>query len=183
MEDCCSVDASAAQGEGCAAVGNRPEVTEPLRDAAHLGITCPACHAAGKPVERLTIKSLLHASALATLDVSQSFRFCASSDCPIVYYGDRGQAYQTQDLRVKVYQKDASADVPVCYCFAWTRARLAEELLQTGQSTAATVIAAHIGAGRCACEVNNPQGACCLGNVGKAVKEAREGKSYVGREA
>jgi len=29
-------------------------------------------------------------------------------------------------------------------------------------------------AGRCACEVKNPSGACCLGEVNKAVKDARE---------
>jgi hypothetical protein len=29
----------------------------------------------------------------------------------------------------------------------------------------------HIRAGRCGCNVNNPQGSCCLGNIQAVVKE------------
>jgi hypothetical protein len=34
-------------------------------------------------------------------------------------------------------------------------------------------ITGEVEAGRCACEVKNPSGACCLGEVNKAVKEAK----------
>lgn len=31
----------------------------------------------------------------------------------------------------------------------------------------------HAEAGHCACEVKNPQGSCCLGNVSKALNQIR----------
>src|SRR5690606_3948178 len=79
--------------------------------------------------------------------------------------------FRTADVKVPVYQKDPGEDVPVCYCFGWTRRRIRDELAQTGKSTASATIAAHVKAGRCGCEVNNPQGACCLGNVQAVVRQ------------
>ncbi len=60
----------------------------------------------------------------------------------------------------------------VCYCFAVTEADLRREIAETGRSTAAAEITEHVRAGRCACEVKNPQGSCCLGNVARAIREA-----------
>lgn len=136
-------------------------------------IACPECGETGKAIDLLGIKSMLLPSALASLDAGQLFRFCASPACETVYYGEARQIFRTADLRVKVFQKDAGDDVPVCYCFGWTRARLREELQTAGESTAVAAISAHIKAGRCACEVNNPQASCCLGNVTQAVREAK----------
>jgi hypothetical protein len=44
------------------------------------------------------------------------------------------------------------------------------EIESTGASTAVDRIRRHIDAGRCACEVRNPRGACCLGDVIAAIK-------------
>lgn len=32
----------------------------------------------------------------------------------------------------------------------------------------------HIKADRCGCEVNNPQGSCCLGNVSAFIKQVKK---------
>lgn len=55
--------------------------------------------------------------------------------------------------------------MPACYCFNWTRARIRKEIKQAGKSQAVQEISMHMKANRCGCEVNNPQGSCCLGNV------------------
>jgi hypothetical protein len=54
--------------------------------------------------------------------------------------------------------------VLVCYCFQYTAAsvRLAQA---EGQHSIVDDISAGIQAGQCACDLRNPQGSCCLGNV------------------
>ncbi|MBI4474654.1 MAG: hypothetical protein HY646_18430, partial [Acidobacteria bacterium] len=45
------------------------------------------------------------------------------------------------------------------------------EIQATGQSTIAARIKKEIQAGNCACEVKNPSGRCCLGEVNKLIKK------------
>ncbi|MNP74322.1 BFD-like [2Fe-2S] binding domain protein [compost metagenome] len=66
-------------------------------------------------------------------------------------------------LKVSVYQKDDSMAVPVCYCFGWTRERIVQAVKENQQPI--DRIREQVQANRCGCEVNNPQGSCCLGNV------------------
>lgn len=63
--------------------------------------------------------------------------------------------------------------VHVCYCFSWTRERLSQAIVTDQQPT--DQIKAHVQAGRCGCEVNNPQGACCFGNVNAFVRGLKKG--------
>jgi hypothetical protein len=60
----------------------------------------------------------------------------------------------------------------LCYCFGESEASIRDEIAETGRSTAVERIRAHIAAGRCACELRNPRGACCLGDVIAAVARA-----------
>jgi hypothetical protein len=72
-------------------------------------------------------------------------------------------------VREPVHQKAPLVDnVFVCYCFRHTPRSLREEISTFGHSTAVKSITSAIQAGKCACEIRNPQGSCCLGNV-KAV--------------
>jgi hypothetical protein len=59
----------------------------------------------------------------------------------------------------------------VCYCFGFTRQDIWDEIRQTGRSTIAERISAEVKAGNCACEVKNPSGKCCLGNVTRTAKD------------
>ena len=52
--------------------------------------------------------------------------------------------------------------------------RLRDELASGGQCAIPTRIAAEIEAGRCACEIKNPSGACCLGEVNRAVEQEKK---------
>jgi hypothetical protein len=134
---------------------------------------CPSCGEKGKNVQLLTLKSLLKASALETIEPEKSYFFCTNPACSIVYFsGNHSQTFVKNELKVPVYQKNQSADVPVCYCFDWTRERLLQAV-GTDQKPA-DQIKAHVQVGRCACEVNNPQGACCLGNVNAFIRGLKE---------
>ena len=137
-------------------------------------VSCPACQGAGKPVDTLTLKALL---AISLTEVRASdYRFCRTPDCSVVYYSvDSQQRFGEDALRERVFQKHPSADdVFVCYCFRHTPRTIKAELATTGRSTVVADITAGIQAGQCACDVRNPQGSCCLGNV-RAVLAEPEG--------
>jgi hypothetical protein len=123
-------------------------------------------------VDTITLKALLRPDALARLQVGAAYRFCATSTCSIVYFAaDTQSIYHKEDLEVRVGLKETQDPVPLCYCFGHTRASIEDEIARTGKSTATATITVHIKAGRCGCDVNNPSGTCCLGEVNKTVKE------------
>jgi hypothetical protein len=135
---------------------------------------CPQDGTKGKPVQLVTLKSLLVPVALEQLNPATAYGFCPSPNCPVVYFSEQGQTFTTADLKVSVFQKNVNEDVSVCYCFGWSRRRIREELDQSGESSAVDMITTHVKAKRCGCEVNNPQGSCCLENVRSVVKQTVE---------
>ncbi|PYQ47790.1 MAG: hypothetical protein DMF78_22800 [Acidobacteria bacterium] len=145
MSDCCEVETTGAGPTHCA-----------------------DCGQPGRAVHPITVKALLRPEALARLSGS-AHRFCPTSSCPVVYFGE-GEAFDRQEIAVPVLQKEAPGDRTVCYCFAISEGDLRREIAETGRSMAAQRITEHVKACRCACEVRNPQGSCCLGNVAAVVK-------------
>ena len=135
-------------------------------------MACPGCQASGKPVEILTIKALLTASALQRFEPAD-YRFCAVPDCDLVYFAQGGPAFRAGDIQVRVWQKEPRGHRMLCYCFAENETDMTAEIKRTGQSSAADRIRRHIEARRCACEVRNPKGSCCLGDVLAATERLR----------
>lgn len=109
---------------------------------------CPGCHQKGKSIQTITLKALLQPTALETIHAESTYSFCSNSSCKV---------------KVSVFQKDDALDVPVCYCFGWTRERLTKAVQENQYPI--KHIREQVQAKRCGCEINNPQGACCLGNV------------------
>ena len=126
------------------------------------GGACPSCGGTGKRVDTLTLKGLL---AVPLTEIRhEKYFFCRAADCPVVYFSaEGGQQFTEAELRERVYQKHPSEDgVLVCYCFRHTagsvravdaRARIVDSITKGIQR------------GLCACDIRNPQGSCCLGNV------------------
>ena len=131
---------------------------------------CPACRHSGRDVERITLKALLRSEALMRLE-DAPYRFCPTAACAVVYFAAES-VFRREDLAVPVFQKEPEGEGTVCYCFGIAEADLRREITETGTSTAAERITALVKADRCACEVRNPQGTCCLGNVLAVVKAA-----------
>jgi hypothetical protein len=137
-------------------------------------MVCPGCATAGKAVQVQTVRAML---AVSLREVQgQHYRFCATPTCAVVYYDpDAEVAFTTDQLREPVYQKAPERDdVPVCYCFQHTAGAV-----RSGDEERRAQIVADITAGiqadQCACDLRNPQGACCLGNVHSLIKRlARE---------
>jgi hypothetical protein len=104
------------------------------------------------------------------------WRFCAGADCRVVYFvEDGGAVFTTDDLRVRVGLKEREDPLPLCYCFGFDEADVREEIARTGGSAIPQKVNAMVKQGLCACETRNPSGACCLGDVVKAVTRLTRG--------
>lgn len=135
--------------------------------------TCPRCGARGKKVALETVKAMLSVS-LRALDSSTRYHFCRTAVCEVVYFAAQA-LFTTDEVRVPVHQKHPeSSDVPVCYCFTHTPASIRAEWRSIAMSTVVADVTTGIKAGQCACEIRNPQGSCCLGNVRKVVKRIQQ---------
>jgi len=135
---------------------------------------CPNCQNQGKPVRLETLQSLLLAEAKAKLDETQNYYFCPNSQCDVVYFSNEPKiSLFTKDLSVKVTQKDQGLGVNVCYCFGHTRQSVLNEIRNSGHSTVLEDIKKKMKDPGCFCERSNPQGSCCLGNVGAWIKVAK----------
>lgn len=131
-----------------------------------------SCHGPSRPVSSRTMFLMLKPQVFDKMDGSQ-YRFCSSPDCPVVYFS-KDRSFTTQDLRVSVGVKEKNGPIILCYCFGFYQHDLQNELETLGHTTVPERISALIKAGMCACEERNPSGACCLGEVMKAVKLLKE---------
>jgi Zinc binding domain len=130
---------------------------------------CPRCAAKGKTVSLTTVGSMAKTSVEACKLARPSYQLCRNSDCPVVFFS-LGITIEKSELRVPVNFKEKNYDGPVCYCFNHTVASIRAEIQSTGRSTVQTAITKEIQAGRCACEVKNPAGSCCLGDITRVVQ-------------
>lgn len=144
------------------------EVKQSIRPAVMI---CPVSGRRAKQVELLTVRSLVRQLPFAM--PATAYYFCDDPACEVVYFPSNPQAplFRRADLWVRVGLKETSDPIPVCYCFGFTRQDISEEIRQKGKSTIADRITAEVKAGNCACEVKNPSGKCCLGNVTRTAKD------------
>ncbi len=142
---------------------------------------CPVSRTTGLKVDLITVKALLSGEGLRRLD-GKAYRFCPAADCDVVYFDNAaGSLFRKGDLAVRVGQKEKTDPVPICYCFGYTVADVRRDFAVFGRTEIPAIITAEVKAGHCACEVKNPQGSCCLGNVSKAVQKLQAELSEVSR--
>ena len=140
-----------------------------------IGSTCPSCLRSGRRVKPITVavmaKNTRFYLHVENLSENEMF-FCPTEDCDVVYYDtEHHLIFRKPDIRVRVWQKEkVRDDVPVCYCFHHTISSIRKEYSEKGKSDVAARISAEVRATNCRCEVANPQGSCCLGNVSMALK-------------
>lgn len=132
---------------------------------------CPECGLKGKAVATLTVKSLVrHHAAVAA---AAQFSFCRTPDCEVVYFSDQAM-FRKPDLKVRVGVKETTDPVPLCYCFGYDREDIRRDMDTTDNAHILEKIKAEVQNGFCACEVKNPSGACCLGDITRAIQEIKE---------
>lgn len=130
---------------------------------------CPTNGQIGRPIDSLTLKALL--AVPLTRVQTGPYRFCSTPDCPTVYYHtDGSQCFGETDLRERVFQKrPTDADVFICYCFRYTAGDVRQAAENGRGPEILSIITGGIQGGQCACDLRNPQGTCCLGNVRAAL--------------
>ena len=137
---------------------------------------CPSCRQTAGRVEATTVKALLTPEALSRLNLA-GFYFCSSESCDTVYFSDAGQVFHTVDVTAQPWHKQPAGDRTFCYCFGENEAALTAELASSGRIAAIERVRHHIAERRCACEIRNPRGVCCLGDLTIAVREILERQS------
>jgi hypothetical protein len=117
------------------------------------------------------MESLLKPEALERFSDARYF-FDRTPDCDVVYFSNDANSYFTKkELKVRVGLKETAPPIPICYCFGHTLESAREEIARAGGTTIPGQIEAEVRAGNCRCEVRNPSGGCCLGEVNRVVVE------------
>jgi hypothetical protein len=132
------------------------------------GDACPCCGMKGAKVDPIMLKALLTGEGLRR-GVPPSPRFCATKGCPIVYFDNAVPVrFEEELVTVRVHAKHAEDErVPVCYCFGYTPETIRAAAASSGRNAASEDVAREVKAGRCACDVKNPKGSCCLVDVSR----------------
>lgn len=152
MSNCCARDSASAR----------------LVPQSKLGF-CPSCGDKGQSVTTLTVKSLVRNHT--RVNASSSFSFCRNTHCDVDYFS-ADATFRKEDVKV-VGIKETDDPVPLCYCFDYTREDILREIHETGETKLAEIIKGEAQGGFCACEVKNPSGKCCLGEITRAIQEAK----------
>jgi hypothetical protein len=134
---------------------------------------CGVCGKRGQAVSRQTLKHLLKPEKRAQLRET-AYYFCRTPECDIVYFSDEPLHYfAKEDVVVRVGVKEKDDPIPVCYCFNFTARDIIADMERHGEGRIFQEIKANVRAGLCACEIKNPSGRCCLGDVQQVMKQAR----------
>ena len=158
-------DSCCCPAEAGSAVCDVRDVQRPARTVN----VCPECGKTGKPVGGQTVKAMLSVSLRSVRDTN--YLFCRTQTCPVLYFSADGkQTFLFEQVREQVYQKEpATEDALICYCFRHTVGDLRASSSEARRAILKDINTG-IDAGQCACDLRNPQGSCCLGNVRSLIK-------------
>jgi hypothetical protein len=131
---------------------------------------CAECGTKGRRVERRTVLHHVKSELLSRMS-DDDYRFCATPACAVVYYNTCGAVFTVNDVREPLTAKTIGDARPLCYCFGFTEGDIRKEMTEMGVTKIPAQISRFIKEKICACEIRNPSGACCLGEVNQAVKQ------------
>jgi hypothetical protein len=132
---------------------------------------CPRCEAKGRTIKPVTLEAQVVSARLDQLAEHEGWYLCTSKSCEVVYFRD-GDVFVLGETRGVPFHKSDDPQRLVCFCFEHSVVELQADVAANGTSTIHESIKAECTAGRDDCERKNPQGRCCLGNVGLVVKQA-----------
>jgi len=157
-------------------MGNCSPQKKPTSKSEKLDV-CSECHVKcdvkRSPIPLITLFQLIKRDFQKYINKNSQYYFCKTIECGVVYFSsDPGDfIFKKEHLIVRVGQKEKAPSRHVCYCFDYTEENIRNEIKKTGKSTAMETISENIKNKLCACEIRNPQGSCCLGNVSEVVKK------------
>lgn len=172
MNECCTIPVEKIMANEHKPDGVCCLVTE--ETDAPLKADCPDSGTNSRKIQRRTIEHMLKPELVVNISDSQYY-YCANPDCPVVYFSQDGSSrFTTEEIQIAVFAKDSGRDVKVCYCYDWTRGRIEDEIRETGNSTVSREVAEKVRASLCECDIKNPKGTCCLGDLNRYVAGIKE---------
>ena len=132
---------------------------------------CPKCEQRGRKISSRTLSSHVVPDRLEAIEEREYWSMCLSPVCSAVYFREAEVVSRSQ-VRMLPFHKNEAPDRLVCFYFDHRANEIHEEVLAQGQSGVQAEIKAACRSGRDDCERKNPQGRCCLGNVGLVIKDA-----------
>ncbi len=130
---------------------------------------CGGCDETGRDVSRQTVVHHVKSEKLFSVG-DEEYKFCSSQNCAVVYYAVSGQTFMIDDARELVTSKTTGDARPLCYCFGFTEGFARQEIARTGESSVSKQVSRFIKEKLCSCEIRNPSGVCCLGEINKILK-------------
>ena len=137
---------------------------------------CPVCGTKGKPISTRTVKSLVRDHTRVPAD--GAYWLCRTPGCDVVYFSGAIRFYKS-DIKVRIGFKEQQDPIPLCYCFDYTRSDIGRDLALHGETEIVGKVKAEVQRGFCACDVKNPSGACCLGDLTRAIQQIRSDSQAV----
>ncbi len=132
---------------------------------------CQTCGEKGKKVELATMRSLTRRDHPLYAELKSGFICTNPDDSTVYYFGENDIIISHNDLVTSYHLKNPDDNQNLCYCFQHSRKAIKEDVSKNGHSTIELSIREKVKQGVCTCEVSNPKGKCCLGDVSGFVKE------------
>ncbi len=122
---------------------------------------CKRCGGEGMKVTPLTLGAHLGVEEWNKID--NSFYFCPSRECEVVYFSNRSGVYFTKrEVKTRVGIKEREEPKPLCYCNRVTEEMLRRAVLEEKCCSSVEEVQSRTRAGRGRwCVVTNPSGRCC----------------------
>ncbi|MBT9555537.1 MAG: cation transporter [Myxococcales bacterium] len=144
--------------------GSSRTLPGPLPGRSHPA-SCPECGEVGRTVNAATIVAQVRLDPVPATVEPGTWRVCRSPRCRVVYFHGT-QVLSRGATLVTPFHKSSDPDRLVCFCFRYTARAVLDDHAAHGRSTIAADIRSRCGRGEQDCIRKNPEGRCCLGNVG-----------------
>lgn len=130
------------------------------------------CRVCGKEANRvLSVTVATHVDARFWPLLADGYRFCATEDCPVLYFDNRKQIYFTRiDVKTRYGPKETADPRPVCYCLNILAEQIRIEIEDKKCCYSLQDIVAYTKAGTGKwCLTTNSSGKCCREYLPKIV--------------
>lgn len=133
---------------------------------------CPSCGGLGIKVEPITVKSMLKDDLKSEFKDNVQWYVCSSENCDTVYFSSDNK-YSKNDVRVLIWFKEHTDEVPICYCSNLTE----KEIFNAVTNGCKTIDDVQKYTGKNItgkCKTENPLGKCCRNVFLKAIEDAKK---------
>ena len=118
---------------------------------------CPVCKGVGQKVRKVTVEHQVRTG----VDIEEEqFFLCRTPECEVAYYAEDSKGIIRQDQLVnKIWFKEVSPPIPICYCAKVTEEEILQHVAVVQCCSTLEDIKRHTGANTgCECLTKNPAG-------------------------